>query len=114
LAGPGRWGSTDAKLGIPVKWWQISEARIIIEAGMENYRVDPSQGTHFFQNITSFRVGYMTVNSFINEGFLDREYLKNYPAYYESSFLRHLRFKNPLNIKIDGRHNKGVIFKPLK
>ena len=68
---PGRWGSSDPWLGIPVKWTQISEARLIVESGLENYRIDPSQGTHFFQNLTSFRVGYMTINPFIGDGFYD-------------------------------------------
>ena len=75
LIGPGRWGSTDPWLGIPVKWPQISAARIIIESGLKNYRIDPSQGTHFFQNLTSFRVGYFTINPYINEGYYDVDFL---------------------------------------
>ncbi len=65
LIGPGRWGSTDPWLGIPVRWPQISAARIIIESGLKSYRIDPSQGTHFFQNLTSFRIGYFTINPYI-------------------------------------------------
>jgi hypothetical protein len=112
LIGPGRWGSTDPWLGIPVKWPQISAARIIIESGLKNYRIDPSQGTHFFQNLTSFRVGYFTINPYINEGFYDVGYLDNLQAVYEDNYLRHVRFENSLEIMIDGRKHKGVIMKP--
>jgi CheY-like chemotaxis protein len=112
LIGPGRWGSTDPWLGIPVKWPQISAARIIIESGLKNYRIDPSQGTHFFQNLTSFRVGYFTINPFINEGYYNVEYLDKLNAVYEDNYLRHVRFDQPLEIMIDGRNHKGVILKP--
>ncbi len=112
LIGPGRWGSTDPWLGIPVKWPQISAARIIIESGLKNYRIDPSQGTHFFQNLTSFRVGYFTINPFINEGYYNVDYLNNLEAVYEDSFIRHVRFEKPLEILIDGRKHKGLIMKP--
>jgi CheY-like chemotaxis protein len=112
LIGPGRWGSTDPWLGIPVKWPQISAARIIIESGLRNYRIDPSQGTHFFQNLTSFRVGYFTVNPFINEGYYDVEYLNNLKVEYEDNYIRHVSFQEPLEIMIDGKKHKGVILKP--
>ena len=112
LIGPGRWGSSDPWLGIPVKWPQISAARIIIESGLKNYRIDPSQGTHFFQNLTSFRVGYFTINPYIKEGFYDVDYLNKLEAVYEDKYLRHVRFENPLEIMIDGRKHKGVIMKP--
>lgn len=112
LTGPGRWGSSDPWLGIPIKWPQISMARVIIESGLENYHIDPSQGTHFFQNLTSFRVGYFTVNPHFNEGFYDIDYLNAQPAHYEDKHIRQVRFKYPFKIQIDGRHNKGVIFKP--
>ncbi len=112
LIGPGRWGSTDPWLGIPVKWSQISAARIIIESGLKNYRIDPSQGTHFFQNLTSFRVGYFTINPFINEGHYNVDYLNNMNVVYEDPFIRHVRFDTPLEIMIDGRKHKGVIMKP--
>ena len=113
LIGPGRWGSTDPWLGIPVKWPQISAARIIIESGLKNYRIDPSQGTHFFQNLTSFRVGYFTINPFINEGFYDVNFLNKLDVVYEDSFIRHVRFKDPLEIMIDGKNHRGVIMKPI-
>ncbi len=112
LLGPGRWGSSDPWLGIPVRWPQISAARLIIESGLENYRIDPSQGTHFFQNLTSFRVGYLTINTYINDGFFDIAFLQNYTAVYEDEFIRHVRFAEPLIIKIDGKKSIGVVFKP--
>ncbi|MFO7827878.1 MAG: PEP/pyruvate-binding domain-containing protein, partial [Bacteroidales bacterium] len=111
LVGPGRWGSADASLGIPVKWSQISQARVIVESGLENFRIDPSQGTHFFQNLTSFRVGYFTINPYINDGFYDIEYLKNSEAHFENKYLRHIRFEKPIHVKIDGKNNKGVVLK---
>ena len=112
LVGPGRWGSNDPWLGIPVKWSQISEARVIVESGLENYRIDPSQGTHFFQNLTSFRVGYMTINPFIEDGFYDPAFLDRLPAEFEDDHLRHIRFGEDLTIRIDGRTNRGAILKP--
>jgi hypothetical protein len=111
LIGPGRWGSSDPWLGIPVKWPQISGARLIIESGLEHYRVDPSQGTHFFQNLTSFRVGYFTINPFVNDGKYDIDYLNQQTAFYEDEFVRHVRFDKPLVVKIDGKKNKGVVLK---
>jgi CheY-like chemotaxis protein len=111
LIGPGRWGSRDPWLGIPVKWAQISAARVIIESGLDNYRIDPSQGTHFFQNITSFRVAYFTINPFIRDGFYDIDYLENLPATAESEYFRHIRFDNSLRVEVDGKSNKGVIYK---
>ncbi|HWR74221.1 MAG TPA: hypothetical protein VN276_01190, partial [Bacteroidales bacterium] len=112
LIGPGRWGSSDPWLGIPVKWPQISAARVIIESGLENYRVDPSQGTHFFQNLTAFRVGYFTINPFIGDGFTDFDFLSAADTFFEDQYIRHLRFPVPLVIKIDGRKKIGVIMKP--
>lgn len=111
LIGPGRWGSADPWLGIPITWPQISAARIIIESGLENYRIDPSQGTHFFQNLTSFGVGYMTINPYINDGFYDIDYLSSCKAVYEDEDLRHIQFPSDLRILIDGRSNTGVIYK---
>ena len=112
LVGPGRWGSTDPWLGVPVKWAQLSAARIIVEAGLDNYRIDPSQGSHFFQNVTSFGVGYFTINPFINEGHYDLAYLSSRTAFYEDEYIRHIRFNKPMSILIDGRTNRGVIYKP--
>ena len=112
LVGPGRWGSSDSWLGIPVKWSQISNARLIVEAGLPDYIIDPSQGTHFFQNLTSFNVGYYTINPYRNDGWFDLEYLNSLPAVYEDKFLRHICFDKHLVIKIDGRTSKGVLLKP--
>ncbi len=112
LCGPGRWGSSDPWLGIPVKWPQISEARLIVESGLRNYRMDASQGTHFFQNLTSFRVGYFTINPYNNDGLFDTEFLDAQPAEYEDKYIRHIRCTEPLPILIDGKHMKGVVLKP--
>lgn len=109
LVGPGRWGSSDPWLGIPVTWTQISEARLIVESGLENFRIDPSQGTHFFQNLTSFRVGYMTINPFIGDGFYDPAYLDSLEAVYEDDFIRHVRFPEELQVRIDGKTNRGMV-----
>ena len=113
LVGPGRWGSADPWLGIPVRWPQISAARIIIESGLKTYRIDPSQGTHFFQNLTSFRVGYFTVNPYINEGYYDVDYLNSLKVTYEDEFIRHITFEKPLEIMVDGKRHLGVILKPV-
>jgi CheY-like chemotaxis protein len=112
LIAPGRWGSSDPWLGIPVKWPQISNARVIVESGLENYRIDPSQGTHFFHNLTSFRVGYFTINPYIKDGYYDVEFLSKQPTVYEDEYLRHVRFKKELSVKIDGRKHTGIVFKP--
>jgi len=112
LIGPGRWGSTDEWRGIPIKWQQISGARVIVESGLENYRIDPSQGTHFFQNLTAFRVGYFTVNPFIGDGFIDYDFLSEAETVFEDDLLRHVRFQQPLTVMIDSRKKIGVIMKP--
>ncbi|TVQ15451.1 MAG: response regulator [Bacteroidetes bacterium] len=113
LIGPGRWGSSDPWLGVPVKWSQISAARLIIEAGLKNFQIDPSQGTHFFQNLTSFNVGYFTINPFIKEGFFDVDYLSQQQIVFEDKFVRHVRFPTAAIIKIDGKKKKGIVYKPL-
>ncbi len=112
LVGPGRWGSSDPWLGIPVKWPQIAAARLIVESGLENYRIDPSQGTHFFQNLTSFRVGYFTIHPYIKDGFFDVEYLDSLPAEYEDELIRHVHFEESLTMIINGRTNSGVLMRP--
>jgi hypothetical protein len=113
LVGPGRWGSSDSWLGIPVKWPHISNAQLIVESGLDNYRIEPSQGTHFFQNLTSFGVGYFTINQYIEgEGLFDEDFLNSQPPVSETKFLRHVRFNNPLVIKIDGKKSIGVVLKP--
>ena len=109
LIGPGRWGSSDYWLGIPVKWPHISAARVIVEVGLKNYRVDPSQGTHFFQNLTSFGVGYFTINTFTGDGVFQKEVLDQMPAVEETQFVRHVRFEKPLKIMMDGKKQSGVV-----
>ncbi|MFW9597113.1 MAG: PEP/pyruvate-binding domain-containing protein [Paludibacter sp.] len=112
LIGPGRWGSSDPWLGIPVKWSGICNARLIVESGLSNYRIDPSQGTHFFQNLTSLGVAYYTINPFRNDGTYDVEFLNSKPAQFENEYIRHVRFHNALIVKTDGRKNLGVVLKP--
>jgi CheY-like chemotaxis protein len=112
LIGVGRWGSKDPWLGIPVTWEQIAGARAIVESGFRDFTVTPSQGTHFFQNLTSFMVGYFTVNSRLGEGFLDWEWLGSVEAVEESAGVRRLRFDRPVVIKMNGRSGEGVIMKP--
>ncbi len=114
LIGPGRWGSSDHWLGIPVKWPHICNAKLIVESGLENYRIEPSQGTHFFQNLTSFGVGYFTVNPYIkDDGIFDEAFLNAQPAVQETEFIRHVRFEKPVIMKIDGKKNMGVVLKPF-
>jgi CheY-like chemotaxis protein len=113
LIGPGRWGSSDHWLGIPVNWSQISNARVLVEIALDNYRIEPSQGTHFFQNLTSFGVGYFSINPFMkDDGFYDEEFLDQQPAVYESEYIRHVRFEQPSVIKINGKNKIGVVLKP--
>ena len=106
---PGRWGSSDTWLGIPVKWPNISAARVIVEAGLTNYRVDPSQGTHFFQNLTSFGVGYFTINAYMNDGLYNQELLNSMPAVEETKYLRWVHFDKPLAVKMNGKKKIGVV-----
>ena len=109
LVGPGRWGSSDPWLGLPVKWPHISGAKVIVECGLENYRIDPSQGTHFFQNLTSFGVGYFTINPFRADGRFDEARLNALPAENETPYVRHVKLSTPLTIKMDGRKGIGVV-----
>lgn len=110
LIGPGRWGSSDPWLGVPVKWPHISGAKVIVELGLKNYRVDPSQGTHFFQNLTSFGVGYFTINAYSGgDGIYSQDVLDAMPAVYESAHVRHVCFPSPLRIMMDGGKQKGVV-----
>ena len=112
LIGPGRWGSSDTALGIPVKWPNISAARLIVESSLSNYRIEPSQGTHFFQNLTSFGVGYFTINPSSADGIYDIDYLNSLDASYESEFVRIVKFEHPLAIGINGLKGVGVVAKP--
>jgi hypothetical protein len=112
LVGPGRWGSSESWLGIPVKWPHISAARVIVEAGLTNYHVDPSQGTHFFQNVTSFGVGYFTINAYMDDGIYKQDFLDSLPVVEETTFLRHIHFEKPLVVKMDGKKKLGVVLMP--
>ena len=112
LVGPGRWGSSDYWLGIPVKWPHISAARVIVETALKNYHVDPSQGTHFFQNLTSFGVGYFTINTVAGDGIFQQQLLDAMPAVEETEFVRHVRFDRPLKIMMDGKKQQGVVLLP--
>ena len=109
LVGPGRWGSSDPALGIPVKWSHISGAKAVVECGLEDFRVDASEGTHFFQNLTSFGVGYFTIRPYQGDGTFDEARLNALPAEYESHSLRLVKFPTPLFIKMDGRHSRGIV-----
>lgn len=112
LIGPGRWGSADPWLGIPVKWSQISGVKVVVEAALANMNVDPSQGSHFFQNMTSLRIGYFTVPLDRERGFIDWPWLESLPVAFESEHLRHVRLDEPVTVIIDGRASRGVILKP--
>jgi hypothetical protein len=112
LIGVGRWGSTEPWLGIPVEWDEISGARVIVEAGFRDFRVTPSQGSHFFQNLTAFQIGYFTVNPDAGEGSVDWEWLTEQPAVEEQGCVRHLQFAEPVRVVMNSRTSQGVIFKP--
>jgi CheY-like chemotaxis protein len=112
LIGPGRWGSQDPWLGVPVKWGQICGARAIVEMGLENYHVEPSQGTHFFQNLTSLRVAYIYINTHLGHGKLDLDWLANQKTFQETKQVRHIRTKKPLLLAIDGRKGVAAMFYP--
>ena len=109
LVGPGRWGSSDSWLGIPVKWSHISAARVIVEVALKNYRIDPSQGTHFFQNLTSFGVGYFTIDENRNDGCFHKATLDAMPAVEETEHVRVVRFEKGLRIMMDGKKGEGVV-----
>ena len=111
LVGPGRWGSSDPWLGIPVKWSHISAAQVIVEAGLDSFQVDPSQGTHFFQNLTSLGVCYLTINAFRGDGIYRQEILDKLPAVQETEHVRHVRMPAPLTIKVDGCKKEAVVLK---
>lgn len=111
LIGPGRWGSNDPHLGIPVKWDQISGARTIVESDFRDLSVDPSQGSHFFQNLTAFQVGYFSVSPRVRPSFIDWEWLASLPAVSESALVRHIRLERGVTVKMNGRERRGVILK---
>lgn len=112
LIGPGRWGSSDPALGIPVKWPNISSAKLIVESALNSYRIEPSQGTHFFHNLTSFGVGYFTIDTSAGNGIYDVDWLNSMPAVYESPTVRIVEFDTPLQIGLNGLKGVGVVLKP--
>ncbi len=113
LIGPGRWGSQDPWLGIPIKWPQISGARLIVETALRGFSIEPSQGTHFFQNLTSLQVGYLTVNTQDVGTYYNEEYLMKQTAIYEDEWIKHVRFQEPAMIKIDGKKGLAVVTNPM-
>jgi hypothetical protein len=112
LIGMGRWGSADPWLGIPVTWDQIAGARVIVESGFKDFVVTPSQGSHFFQNITSFRIGYFTVNADLGEGSIDWQWLGRRRKVVEGTYIRHIQLRRPLTVRMNGHSHRGVILKP--
>lgn len=109
LVGPGRWGTSDPWLGIPVKWPNISAAKVIVEAALQNFHVDPSQGTHFFQNLTSMGASYFTVNDYLGDGVYRQNILNAMPAVEETEHVRRVHFNNPIIIKVDGMKKEGIV-----
>ena len=112
LIGPGRWGTADPWLGIPVNWKQISHARVIVELSIEELNPEPSFGSHFFQNVTSLRIGYFTLQHMDRGGDIDLEWLKDQPVKQATKFIRWIQLEEPLHIRIDGSTGEGIILKP--
>jgi hypothetical protein len=111
LVGPGRWGTSDRWLGIPAKWDQISSARVIVEADYGDFVVEPSFGTHFFQNLITFQIGYLTINSTSRNNYIDWDWLNSQRAVSETEYVRHVHLERPMNILIDGRSGRAVVYK---
>ena len=113
LVGPGRWGTSDRWLGIPTSWDQISSAQVIVEANYGDFVVDPSFGTHFFQNLITFQKGYLTINDNTSYDIMDWDWLASLELVSETDHVRHVRASQALDIQIDGRNGQAVIFKPV-
>jgi CheY-like chemotaxis protein len=109
LMGPGRWGSSDPWLGIPVKWAQISQAKVIIEHGLKDFHIDPSQGSHFFQNITLLKVIYFTINPYLKQGNIDIDFLNSIKSINENHLVRHIKLEKPVKIKVNGITGEGIV-----
>ena len=109
LIGPGRWGSADPWLGIPVEWDQISKTKIIVEYGMPEFPVDPSFGSHFFQNVTSMRIGYFTLNHKNQYDLLDIDWIKGQQIKESTDFLIWSRLSKPISAIIDGQEGQGIL-----
>ncbi|MBT5078076.1 MAG: histidine kinase, partial [Candidatus Marinimicrobia bacterium] len=112
LIGPGRWGSSDPWLGVPVNWRQIANAKVIVEVGMDKLNPDPSFGSHFFQNVTSLQIGYFTISKRDHEKNVDWNWLANFTEKEQTTHLRLLELKHPLFVRIDGSKGEGLILKP--
>jgi hypothetical protein len=111
LIGPGRWGSADPWLGIPVRFPGISGAHAIVETSLPNMLPDPSQGSHFFQNLTSFHIAYFTTRHYKSEDRIDWDWLDGLPVVEETGWIRHVRAPEPLEIVVDGQSGSGAVFK---
>ncbi len=111
LIGPGRWGSSSSWLGIPVNWSQICAARVIVETTLQDFVIEPSQGSHFFQNLTSFGIAYLSVNPFSDQGFIDWDWLEQQPVVAQTDFVRHVRTRDPLETRLDGNISHAAILK---
>ena len=114
LIGPGRWGSADPWLGIPVNWNQISNAKVIVEVGMDDFPVDPSFGSHFFQNVTSMRIGYFTINHKNKQDHLNMKWLLGQHVQKIGKYTKWINTDRPLTVTIDGQTGEGLIIKPLE
>ena len=114
LIGPGRWGSRDPWLGIPVNWNHISNVKVIVETELPDFKVDPSLGSHFFHNVTSMNIGYFDVPTGSSSNFIDWQWLRSQPCLNEGEYFLHLRFEDPLVVKMDGRKRISVVFKPQR
>ena len=112
LVGPGRWGSSDEALGIPVRWANISAAKVIVEVALEGRHIEPSQGSHFFQNLTSFGAGYFTVDPEVEGDVFQDDFLNRFQPIYDTPFLKVVRFESPLKVAINGVKGRGVVLKP--
>ena len=111
LIGPGRWGTADPWLGIPVNWDDITNAKVIIEVGLDELNPDPSFGSHFFQNLTSLRIGYFTISKKFHKKYIDWDWLKTLKTYKKTKYVNVVKLHNPLYIKLDGIEGEGVILK---
>ena len=109
LSGPGRWGSSDPWLGIPVAWSEISEAKMIVETAIPGFQIEPSQGTHFFQNITSLGVGYLTIDTVNKDGFIDENLISGLECVHESAFVKVYKAPEGMVGYIDRSSNKAIV-----
>jgi len=112
LIGPGRWGSQDRFLGVPVKFAEISQARVIVEIGLRDFNIDPSQGTHFFHNMIAMKIGYFNIPYFSKSDFLDWDWLHAQPVQNQGDYFTHVHLKHPVEVRMDGKTGRALICKP--